>query len=80
MKNLTDQSESQSDLFKQNFKQINFDKLNTNLRPEYYNLFQSLSRVNDGVRTLVNMRNDVLQVLESKSQFHLFPQTMASTS
>lgn len=70
MKNLTDQSESHQ--FKQNFKQINFDKLNTKLKPEYYNLFQSLGRVNDGVKTLVSMRNDVLQILESKSQCHLF--------
>lgn len=73
MKNLTDQSKgSQPDQFKQSFKQINFDKLNTKLKPEYYNLFQSLGRVNDGVKTLVSLRNDVLQILESKSQYHLF--------
>ena len=46
----------------------NFDKLNKSLRPDYYELFQSLGRVKDGVETVVNIRKDLLNLLEDKSE------------
>ncbi|CAF0907496.1 unnamed protein product [Brachionus calyciflorus] len=54
------------DEFNKNFRQINYDKLNATLRPEYNNLFQNLARVKDGVSTLVKLRADLLEVLEQK--------------
>ena len=50
--------------FEKNFTHINFEKLNKNLKPEYFELFQSLGRVKDGVQTLVKMREDLLNLLE----------------
>lgn len=54
--------------FAQNFKQINYEKLNASLRPEYYTLFQNLARVKNGVSTLVKLREDLLHMLEQKSK------------
>ena len=50
--------------FEKNFTHNNFEKLNKNLKPEYFELFQSLGRVKDGVQTLVKMREDLLNLLE----------------
>lgn len=58
-----------ADEFQKNFKQINFEKLNSALKPEYYHLFQNLGRVKDGVQTLVKVRQDLLKLLEEKSTF-----------
>ena len=54
--------------FAKNFKYANFERLNNNLKPDYYNLFTSLSRVNDGVETLVQLRENLLNILEDKSE------------
>lgn len=49
------------------FKYANFEKLNQNLKPEYYSLFQNLGRVKNGVSTLVKIRQDLLDMLEKKN-------------
>ena len=64
---LTNTNKTQED-FDKNFKQLYFEKLNKNLKPEYYELFHSLGRVKDGVQTLVKMRQDLLNLLEEKSK------------
>ena len=51
---------------------VNFEKLSNLLKPDYYKLFSNLARVKDGVKTLVNIRADILDILESKSSFIAF--------
>jgi hypothetical protein len=68
---LANSNKNQTELEK-NLNQIAYDKLNNNLKPEYYNLFQSLGRVKDGVQTLVKIREDILSLLEPKSIFFEF--------
>jgi len=57
--------------FEKNFNQVNYEKLNKSLKPEYFELFQSLGRVKDGVQTLVKMRENLLNLLEEKSKIFL---------
>jgi hypothetical protein len=54
--------------FRKNLKQSNYDKLSGMVRPQYYQLFQNLGRVKDGVHTLVKIRHDLLTMLEEKSK------------
>jgi hypothetical protein len=61
---------SQAD-FSKNFKSSNFDKLNMNLTPGYYNFFTQLGRVKDGVQTVVKIRENLLTSLEHKSKFRI---------
>ena len=56
--------------FVRNFKNSNFEKINIALKPDYYNLFMSLSRVKDGVQTMVKMRETLLNTLEEKSMLY----------
>lgn len=58
--------------FSKNFRLGNYDKLSTSIRPEYYNLFQNLARVKEGVSTLVKLRADLLQILEQKCRLLIF--------
>jgi hypothetical protein len=60
------------DEFTKNFKSTNYEKLNASLRPSYYNFFISLSRVHDGVETMVKMRANLLTMLEQKSRLSCF--------
>lgn len=55
--------------FDKNFNQIHYEKLSKNIKPEYFDLFQSLGRVKDGVQTMVKMRQDLLNLLDEKSKF-----------
>ena len=59
--------------FESNFGSNSFEKLNSLLTPEYYNLFKSLSRVSDGAKTIIKIREDLLDIIEkSKRAFVSF--------
>ncbi|RNA10854.1 malonyl- mitochondrial [Brachionus plicatilis] len=66
---LTNSSKNLND-FSKNFRLGNYDKLSTSIRPEYYNLFQNLARVKEGVSTLVKLRADLLKILEQKYELN----------
>ncbi len=51
-------------------KHLSFEKLNETLKPEYYSLFQNLGRVRDGVKTIIKIREDVLDLLQIKSEIY----------
>lgn len=53
--------------FEKNFRKVNYEKLMSSLKPEYYGLFQNLGRVKDGVHVVVKIRQDLLNLLETKS-------------
>jgi hypothetical protein len=67
IQSLSTRCQNSPDEFKANFKHLNYEKLAARLRPEYYSLFQNLGRVTDGVKTLVKMREEVLNMLQDSS-------------
>ena len=71
LSSLVQSNKTQND-FEKNFNQNSYEKLNKNIKPEYYELFQSLGRVKDGVQTIVTMRQDLLSLLEEKSKLFVF--------
>jgi hypothetical protein len=60
--------------FVNGFSSANFERLSNQLKPEYFNFFKSLSRVNDGAQTIVKMREDLLGIIaDSKLHYCLCP-------
>ena len=58
--------------FESNFGSNSFEKLNSLLTPEYYNLFKSLSRVSDGAKTIIKIREDLLDIIEKSKNYDYF--------
>ena len=54
--------------FEKNFTHFNHDKISALLKPDYYVLFKSLARVKNGVQTVVKLREDLLEIMETSKQ------------